>query len=100
MKAVCDRRNVQSPPVYLPVTYDHRATNISALLAGAAAMGIGRSNIVLTDFKISSVPDAKELAKIRSDMARLRPRALWLWQNGAVPDTFYRDFLRERALPR
>ena len=100
VKAVCDRRNVQSPPVHLPVTYDHRATNISALLAGAAAMGIGRSNIVLTDFKISSVPDAKQLAKIRSDMVRLRPRAFWLWQNGAVPDTFYRDFLRERARPR
>ena len=34
---------------------------------------------------------------MRSDMARLRPRVFWVWQNDAVPDTFLRDFIRERA---
>ena len=87
----------KSPPVYLPITYDHKATNITALKNGAAAMGISSSHIVLTDFKIPFVNEtgAKDMAKVHEDMASVRPQLIWIWQHEPIPDSFYRSFLAD-----
>ena len=83
--------------MFLPVTYDHKATNVSALMAAAAVMGIHDSNIILTDFDVHYVNETgpKDLAKIQEDMARVRPKVFWILQHDPIPDSFYRSFIAD-----
>eukprot|EP01051_Picozoa_sp_SAG22_P015439 SAG22_NODE_2016_length_3134_cov_4.981878_1_plen_372_part_00 len=95
LQAVCS--GVKSPPAYLPITYDHAATNISAVLDGAAAMVISSSHVLLTDFKINNVNQtgAEHVAKIRNDFLRVRPEVIWIWQHDPIPDSLYRSFIAD-----
>lgn len=95
VKAACS--GSKSPPVYLPITYDHKATNITALKNGAAAMGVSSSHIALTDFNIHFINETglADMAKIHKDMARVRPELIWIWQHDPIPDQFYLSFLAD-----